>query len=374
MNVAYCGPFRDHSGYGEANRHDIAALHTAGVHVMPKLVSYTVDPADFGTLGRMMAELEAQEPIDYRIKILHVTPNEFPRLMERGKYHIGRFFWETDKVPSEFVEGLNLMDEIWTGSKANESAMRKGGVTKPIFIIPQANETDRQWPEPYKIPGLADGAYLFYSIFEWTDRKNPLGLLNAYLKEFQAGENVGLLIKTYFRNFTYANKHMIRDAVQKVRDTSGVKNPPPIFLYQELMDREHIMRLHKTGNAFVSAHRGEGWGVPQVEAMLAGNPVITTGYGGVHEYLTDQANAFVLPYEMQPLKGMYHSSRWYEPDQNWADPSEKALRDAMRFCYSQPKAAQVIGNAGKANAVIRFNFEAVGDAMKQRLKEIQDTL
>lgn len=368
MNVGYLGPLKDYSGYGEANRHAVAALHAADINVIGKLVTYSQESADFGTIGKLVNQICETEG-DYKIKILHTTPDQFQRHLEPDTYHIAHFFWETDKIPEAFAEGLNLVDEIWTGSKANEAAIRAGGVTKPIFIYPQAIETNREWPEPYQIPDFE--GFLFYSIFEWTDRKNPEALLNAFWQEFDGVEGVALVIKTYFRNFTLANRRAIKNQIANLKAKSGVKNPPPVFLYMDLMDRQQIMRLHKTGDCYVSAHRGEGWGVPQVEAMLAGRAVISTGYGGSHEYFTDGKNAKLLPYEMVKLRGMSHSSNWYDSKQNWADVDQAALKKAMRWAYAKPDQRVKMAEAGRDFVLDRFNLLRVGNEMAARLKEIE---
>lgn len=368
MNVAYLGPLKDYSGYGEANRHAVAALHAAGINVIGELVSYSQEAADFGTIGKLVNQL-CENTGDYQIKIMHTTPDQFKKHIEPGKYHIAHFFWETDLVPPAFADGLKLCQEIWTGSEANKLAIEKAGVEVPIFIFPQAIETHREWPEPYVLPKF-DG-YLFYSIFEWTDRKNPEALLNAFWQEFDGVENVGLLIKTYFRNFTLANRRMIKNSIANLKAKSGAKNPPPVFLYLDLMDRQQIMRLHKTGDCYVSAHRGEGWGVPQVEAALAGRPFISTAYGGCHEYFTNGDNAILLPYEMVPLRGMAHSQHWYDSTQNWAQVDEAALRGAMRYAYSHQDLMLPKAERAREFVLDRFSLERVGQEMAHRLKAIE---
>lgn len=366
MNVCYLGPIGDHSGYGEANRNAIAALHTAGIKVRAKAVSYTHDTADFGKLGQLMTELSNNE-FDYFIKILHTTPDQYEKYMEPGKYHIGHFFWETDRVPQDFATGLNLMNEVWTGSKANEEAMRTGGVKVPIFIYPQATETSRPESKHYQIRDF-DG-YLFYSVFEWIDRKNWQGLLNAYYSEFDETDNVGLLIKTYRKNFTRQQKQSIIDDIKELAADYPNKRPP-VFVYRELMERNQVMRLHATGDAFISAHHGEGWGIPQVEAMLAHKPVISTSYGGVHEYL-DEATYLPVGFSMGPVRGM-EQSRWYGENQNWAEPDGDSLRAAMRWCYENQDKADLIGRAGKKLVKSQFGYRTVGAAMAARLDKIME--
>jgi glycosyltransferase involved in cell wall biosynthesis len=372
MTVCYQGPLLDYSGYGEANRHFLAALKAAGVDVVGELLTYSKERADYGTLGPLVSEA-LKNRAHYQIKIMHTTPDEFERLKEPGKYHIAHFFWETDKIPPVFAEGLNQVNEIWTGSEANAAAIKKGGVDKPVHIIPQPTETVRQWPEPYLLPDDFKGLK-FYSIFEWTDRKNPETLIRAFYDEFHAGEDVCLLIKTYFRNFNLGNKRMIRNAIQRIKDSMPAGKYPPVFVYYDLMDRQQIMRFHQTGDVYVSAHRGEGWGVPQVEAMLAGNPVISTGYGGVHEYLHDGQDAMLLDYKLVPLRGMSHSSHFYTNDQLWADADIDQLRQKMRFAFDNPDKTAKIGTAGQALAVEQFSLERVGKLMAQRLAEIERSL
>jgi glycosyltransferase involved in cell wall biosynthesis len=372
MNVAYLGPLKDYSGYGEANRHAVAALDAAGVNVLGQLVSYSQEAADFGSIGRLVDEM-CQRRGKYNIQILHTTPDQYIKLMEPDKYHIAHFFWETDRVPDEFAAGLNKVDEIWTGSEANKQALLNSGVERPIYIYPQAIETDRTWPKPYQIPEF-DG-FLFLSIFEWTDRKNPEALLKAFWEEFQGQQDVGLLIKTYFTNFTLSNRRMIRNQIALLKSRFGGEKAPPVFLYLDLMDRQQIMRLHMTGDAYVSAHRGEGWGVPQVEAALAGKPIISTGWGGCHEYFESGTNALLLPYEMQKLRGMSHSSRWYNSEQNWAEVNPDALRGAMRWVYkNRAGEAAIMGLAGQKQVQDKFNLKTVGRMMADRLKQIEEEL
>jgi glycosyltransferase involved in cell wall biosynthesis len=373
MTIAYQGPLLDYSGYGEANRHFVAALEAAGVDVAGELVAYSKDRADYGTLGPIVTKA-LQNKSHYKIKVIHTTPDEIERLKTPGKYHIAHFFWETDKIPKVFADGLNLVDEIWTGSEANKAAIIKGGVDKPVYIFPQPIETEREWPAKYELPGF-DG-FLFYSVFEWTDRKNPEALLRAYYTAFKKTDNVGLLLKTYFRNFNLSNKRMIRAAVAKVQaEFGGAENCPPVFLYLDLMDRQQIMRLHATGDVYVSAHRGEGWGVPQVEAMLAGHMIISTGFGGVHEYLKDEKNAMLIPYKLQPLKGMDHASHFYANDQRWAEIDHTVLGRVMQETYARPAAwRQKIAKAGHKVTVDKFNLERVGGLMAKRLAEIEESL
>lgn len=370
MKVKYCGPATDYSGYGEANRHDIAALTVAGVSVTTQIPKYTIEVADFGALGAIARENENKE-LGYQIKILHTTPNVYRQYLEAGKYHVGRVFWETDKLPLEFATGAQMLDEIWTGSQFNADAIRKAGVTRPIYIIPEAIDTNNTDFKPYIVPNKND--YKFYSVFEWTERKNPQALLEAYWREFENTEGVSLTLKTYVDNFQPGKKEEINNRMKKLQKRLRLKKYAPVYLFRQLMDRHQIYRFHKTFDCYVAPHRGEGWGIPQMEALLMANPIISTNCGGIHEYLTHLKDAYLLNYTFTQVNNT-RNTNWYTPDQNWAEVSVAELRQAMRWVFENQEQAKKIGKNGEKLVKSKFSLDVVGGMMLKRLNEIRKEL
>lgn len=364
LRIAYQGPFFDYSGYGEANRQALAAFYASGVQVNAKKLQYTNQSTDYGDIVKIIQECIMND-FDYDLKIMHVTPDEIPRLIEKDKYSISHFFWETDRLPQIFVDGLNLVDEIWTGSQANVHAIVSSGVKRPVCVFPQATNTS--WIDSESLDIDFDG-FLFYSIFEWTDRKNPEALIRAYNQAFDGTENVGLLIKSYITDFSRISRDIIVSKINELQNQYGNKNK--IFLYHKLMTYKQVHGIHERGDCYVSAHRGEGWGVPQAEALSHGNPVISTGYGGINEYFTDMVNGIVIPYEMINLTGMDHSRRYYSLDQKWADIDIDYLSEKMRFVYENQDISKQIGLNGQNFARNAFSYENVGMLMRNRVSEI----
>lgn len=366
MKVKYCGPASDYSGYGEANRHDIASLVGAGVNVTTEIPRYCLEISDFGRLGAIARERE-NTPLGYKVKIIHTTPNVYPMFMEAGKYHIGRVFWETNKLPLDFAKNVQLMDEVWTGSQYNAEAIKNAGVQVPTYIIPEAIDTDIPTTRPFLVANEND--FKFYSIFEWTERKNPGALLEAYWREFENTEGVSLTIKTFIDNFQPEKKNEINSYIKRTKKRLQLKKYAPVYLYRQLMDRHQIYRFHKTFDCYVSPHRGEGWGIPQMEAMLVGRPIISTNCGGIHEYLTHKKDGYLLPYKLVPVKNT-RNNHWYTTDQMWADVEIKHIREAMRWMYENQKEASKIGNEA-SKTVQQFSLKTVGEQMNKRLLEIR---
>lgn len=371
MKVRYCGPALDYSGYGEANRHDIGALIAAGVDVVGEYTKHCLEIADFGDLGELARKCANNTTDDYQIKILHTTPNIYGRFIEPGKYHIGRVFWETDKLPPDFARGVSMVDEIWTGSEFNAQAIRNAGITdKPIFIIPEAIKTPAPKLEPFIVNNKDD--FKFYSIFEWTERKNPKTLLEAFWREFENDYGVSLVLKTYIDDFTPERRQSIRNRFTAFRDQLKLGNNAPVYLYTSLLNRDEMYRFHETFDCFVSAHRGEGWGIPQMEAMLLGKPVISTNCGGIHEHIKDEAK--LVPCMMIPVANVDRNDVWYQPDQKWAEVNVEQLRKDMRWVYENRRSAKAMGKRAKSMVENKFSLDAVGKMMRDRLEIITNHL
>lgn len=369
LNIKYCGPGRDYSGYGEANRHDIAALLETGIAVTGQYPSYVMEVSDFGPLGRKVMAVE-NKPLDYKIKILHTTPNVYMQYMEPEKYHIARVFWETDKLPLDFATYVQACDEVWTGSQYNKQAIINAGITKKIYVIPEAIDTslDVDSIKPYEIE--EKDTFKFYSIFEWTERKNPQALLTAYWQEFEGVTDVSLNIKTYLDNFSVGKKTEIDNSIRLLKKKLPLSHYASLNLSRRLMDRHQVYRFHKTFDCFVSAHRGEGWGVPQMEAMLLGKPIISTNCGGIHEYLEHGVNALLIPYTLTEVDNT-RNTQWYTKDQQWAEIDILKLRKAMRQMYENEKKRKEIALAGQEAVKKLFSLKAVGELMRNRLEEIK---
>lgn len=369
MNIKYTGALRDYSGYGEAGRHDVMALRAAGVDISCEIPMYVREFAEFGHIGRAISTMEGRA-IPYDIKILHVTPNVYQRYMEVGKYHIARAFWETDKVPDDFAYCINLCNEVWTGSEYNKQALIKGGVTKPIYVIPQAVDTslDLEHVKPFESDHA--GSYKFYSVFEWTERKNPTALIKAYLQEFKPSENVSLTVKTYVDDHSTKHRDEVLQSIEDIKHMTKLKEFPKLYIVSQLFNRDEMYRFHKTHDCFVSTHRGEGWGIPQVEAMLVGNTIISTNCGGVHEYLTNKDNALLLDWKPVPLRANTRNTQWYKADQNWADVDVAEVRDLMRYAFKYHKSFKT-GARARKHVLGTFNFERVGKLMLERLEQIK---
>lgn len=369
-SVIYSGAIIDYSGYGEANRTDIMALLAAGVDVAGEPLQFTLESADHGRHYVPVFETIGKKN-DAKVQIIHTTPNIYHKHAKPGHYVIGRLIWETDRLPLDFVKGANGCDEIWTADENTKAAIERSGVTTPVYIIPEANNPKVNTHKPFMVEDA--GEYKFYSMFEWGERKNPTALLTAYWTEFTPSDDVALYIKTYINGFGKRNLIELRSRILQIKKRIKQRYYAPLYVCDALLSREQVWRYHKTFDCFVLPHRGEGWGIPMIEATLSGKPIIATKAGGVTEYLDDNAGIWIKP-KYRKITGDRTNPQWYTEDQKWADVDVNDLRREMRWAYKHRDEMKEKAANAQRYVLDNFNYETVGIKMRQRLESIYSNM
>lgn len=368
LSVKYTGTPTDYSGYGAANRAFIIALFASGVDITTEIVVQVPERAKFGWGGELCRALQDKQ-IDYKTKIIHLTPDCYPRYLEEGKYNIGHLFWETNKLPNTWIEPCNMMDEIWTASEQQALMIRRSGVNAPINWFPQPINIlpSQKEIEPYKIHSFK--GYIFYSIFQWIERKNPQALLFNYWKTFRGKEDVILILKTYGITYTSDEFDKIKAQIKAWKRELKQDHYPRVLLVKKLMTQDEIFRLHATGDCYINASRGEGWCIPAVEAGMMGNPLISNEITGFADYMPRDC-FYPCGYKQVPVTEQSWIP-WYTADQEWLNINEKDLAKNMLSAYNHQEVSKEVGK--KAQKYIRenWNYWKVGQAMKERLEEIE---
>lgn len=324
--ILYVGAIFDGSGYAEASRNYIDALLTQTKDICLRPVSFEKAKVKIPHLQPYCSNL-----IETDVQILHLTPENFPKLIDPSKRNIGLTVWETDRLPDGWAALCNLCDELWVPCDWNKEVFASSGVTIPIKVVPHC----------YKEKDLAftqvidkDDRFTFYSIFQWNARKNPEGLLKAYLSEFDADEKVQLVLKTYAVNDTQEDNNKIVEEIHRIKRFCQLEKTPAINLIHGTLTESEMYSLHIGGDCFVLPHRSEGWGLPHFEAMVQNKPVITTAFGGNLQYMKPDSGVELVSFCMTPVGGMGRNT--YHSKMMWAEPNLDSLKRAMRKQFTKP--------------------------------------
>ncbi|SHF57869.1 Glycosyltransferase, GT2 family [Desulfacinum infernum DSM 9756] len=286
--------------------------------------------------------------------------------------YVGLATFETDRLPPGWAEACNRMDEVWVPSTFNEETFARGGVdAERIHVFPTGIDADAFDPlrvSPLYIGNRRDFAFL--SVFQWTYRKGWDILLRAYLSAFSPQDDVCLILRTYPYRI---QQPPIRDRIEDYIRSLGL-NPqetPPIILIDKFIP-EHLMpSLYAAADAFVLPSRGEGFGLPYLEAMAMGLPVIATRWGGHLDFMND-ANSFLIDVEdLLPVNGRLTSeSTYYTGDQKLAEPSVSHTAELMRRVFDHKTEARRRGHEARRHVVRHWNMEQSAHWFLSRLSWI----
>jgi len=367
--IKYTAPMFDGSGYAQAARGNILALNSLGVPLTLNPISFEAARPDLGPDGKILTDLVGKD-VDYNINIIHTTPEFWARHKEVDKVNVGYTIWETDRLHPSWQTYINSnVQKILVGSEWNVGVFKNSGVEVPIGVVPHGIEvSDFDDVEPYKVSGIADDAFVFYSIFQWTERKHPVALIKSYWYAFQNDENVALVLKVYRGNYEDREKNAIRSTVKRLKEVTPMDKYPKIYLILDMLSQEEMLGLHARGDCYVSLDRGEGFGLSPFAAGAAGNPIIITNFGGATEYAKEH-NSYLVDYVLTPVSGMPWSP-WYRGDQLWAEPNVLHGAELMRQVYNNPVEAKQKGVLLKKDIRENFSWEAIGKKIITELEKI----
>jgi glycosyltransferase involved in cell wall biosynthesis len=367
--IKYIGPIFDGSGYAKACRGNILSLHKQGIPLTLSPISFDTVKPDLGEDGKILKSL-VDKAIDYNVVIIHSTPEFWEKFREVGKVNIGYTIWETDKLHPTWSGYINHnVDKVLVGTEWNIDVFKKSGVVIPIGSVPHGIcPNDSDLATTYDISGIDDDTYVFYSIFQWQERKDPVSLIKSYWYAFQNNEKVALVLKTYRGDYSDAEKQAIRTTITRLKQIAVLDQYPPIYLIPDMLTENEIKSLHNRGDCYVSLDKGEGFGLSPFQAGANGKPIIITGFGGTTEYAKED-NSYLINYTLEPVSGMPWSP-WYRADQLWAKADNKHGADLMRHVYTHQEEAKEKGKKLQTYIHENFSHEVIGKKLISEIGEV----
>ncbi len=377
LKVLYTGAIKDLSGYASAARDYVRSLDAVNVDV-------SIDTRTFESQSSRLVEEVIErnmwammgKPRDAHLHIIHLTPDNYRPYAANQKTRIGYFAWETSRLPRSWVWPINdICKEVWVPCKYLADVSVNSGVTIPVHVIPHAIPLPPLDFNPACfINGIPEDKFRFYSIFQWSERKNPLNTLRAYYQEFSKSDPVVFILKTYRVGNATTERDYIRREISKLKRSTRGPDCPPVILIEEFLGAAEIQAIHHFGDCYVSMARSEGFGIPAFEAAAHGNPVIIPNYSAFPEYFTEETSYLVdVPNEV-PIQEMKHISILYTGDMVWGDPSVSDCQRQMRSVFDYQDTAKQKGLAAREYVRNHLSYQAIGRLMKSRLECINKEL
>jgi hypothetical protein len=294
-------PLLTMSGYGVHSRQIFRWLESneekfdTFVNVVPwGNTTWFVNPDRLDGLVARIMNKSGNYPSSFDISIQVQLPNEWDSNLARFNVGVTAAV-ETDKANPAWAYNVNAMDLVIVPSEhAKLSLTNSGCPERKIKVVPEAfiDEILEEEKNHLNIDFDTNFNFLIFGQFtgnnEENDRKNTYNTLKWICESFKNDKDVGIVIKTNFsrncqfdRNLT---KDILRSTLSKFRDER--KLPPVYFIHGEMSDREVAsLYVHPKIKALVSLTRGEGFGLPTLEAAASGLPIIATNWSGHLDFL-----------------------------------------------------------------------------------------
>jgi SAM-dependent methyltransferase/glycosyltransferase involved in cell wall biosynthesis len=359
--VNLAGYFTAELGVGEMGRLLVDGARAAGLPCTTVL--------NTSTRSRQQQEFRGSaDRTRYPVTVAAVNADQLPTWARESDpalrlgYTIGMWAWEVEQFTG-YDEALALVDEVWTLSSFSRDAIARA-TDKPVHVIPlPTREPEAGPPLDRAAVGVPEGPYLLFafdymSVFE---RKNPLGLVDAFRRAFPDGDGPTLVLKSVNGALHRSDRERLRAAVVGRSD---------VVLLEEYLDSKQLGALMDGCTAYVSLHRAEGYGLTLAEAMARGRPVVATAYSGNLDFM-DESNALLVPHRPVPVA---MGSGPYPTTTVWAEPDLDVAAAHLRWVVENPDAAAALGERAAVSIRQSGSIERTAEFVRTRVDDALERL
>ena len=357
VGVNIAGYFDSALGVGEAARQVRGALERAGV------ATASITLPERRSRGPGQSRPPQEPPFPATLICANADAMEGawdwlgPRFLESRT--IAMWWWEVEVFPERWQRAFDGLDEVWVGSRFVADAIAPTApvpvLTMPVPVV--AREPSSLTREEL---GLPEG-FLFLFTFDFAsgfERKNPLGVIDAFTRAFPGGSGASLAIKHIGSEGHEAEAARLEEAAA---------GHPDVHLVGGHLPAQDQAALTAACDCYVSLHRSEGFGLTLAEAVLARRPVVATGYSGPMDFL-GSSTAFLVDYELAPVGP---GNDPYPVEARWARPDLDQAGRLMREVCADPEHAAQRAERALARLDRSTSPSAAGGAMSRRLARLQ---
>lgn len=337
------GPLLSQSGYGNharqvfrwlLNKHPEDEIR---VQVLPwGNTSWYVNPAaENGLIGEIMkrtGEISKKFDVSFQIQL----PNEWDPGIANFNVGISAVV-EADKCNPAWVDACNRMSTVIVPSQYCENTIRNTGDVKvPIIVIPESFtaeileksssiDLDFETNFNFLLLGTMTGNNPF------NDRKNIFFAVKWLCEEFANDPDVGIVVKTNVGRGTKLDWRHVEGTINKIVSEVRKGPYPKIHILHGIMSNSEVASLyrHHKIKALVSPTRGEGFGLPLLEAAASGLPVATTGHSGHMDFMG--LGKFVkFEYDLTQIHESRCDGNIWMQGSKWAEVRESDFKKKLR--------------------------------------------
>ncbi|MEN9573772.1 MAG: hypothetical protein RL514_1627 [Verrucomicrobiota bacterium] len=352
--LAWSGSFLDFGSLSHVNRELTSALEKLPGVRLTRLGQSTLNAPN--ALAGLARTLKSTAPTGTQVTVRHAWPPDWQR-PATGKLVVMQP-WEFGALPLDWAKQAGSVDEFWAYSNYVRRLYLAAGVApEKVKVIPLGIDPATFRPDAKPLPLATRKAFKFLFVGGTIYRKGPDVLLRAYLDTFTAADDVCLVIKDFGGNSVYQGQTL----GTQIKAAQAQPNAPEILHLTDDLPPESLPSLYTACDCLVHPYRGEGFGLPVLEAMACALPVICTGGGSTDDFATDEF-AYRLPAVRKPIGNRVGnielvSGGWlFEPDAS-------ALAARLRHVLGNRDEARAKGRAASEFARTQFTWQRSAEAV-----------
>lgn len=313
----------------------------------------------------------------YDVSFQLQLPNEWDTSI--AKFNVGMTAAvETDICNPDWIEHCNKMDLIIVPSSHAASTLQKHkNLSKPVIVIPESfcEEISQESTARQRLPNFStDFNFLLFGQITGdnaqNDRKNIFFTIKWLCEIFKDDADVGIVLKTNVGRNTLIDKNKTTQILKQLIKECRKGPYPKLHLLHGDMTDEEVAALykHEQIKALISLTRGEGFGLPTLEAAASDLPVIATGWSGHMDFMGLGKFINVL-YNLKEVHPTRVDNRIFLPTMKWAEIIEEDAKKKIskfRSSSSIPKEwAKELGTVVRE----KYSFASICKAYDEATKE-----
>jgi glycosyltransferase involved in cell wall biosynthesis len=284
-------------------------LHNDGWGVDREFLPSEIEAAKYAGSSRIPSKIAGMMTLPYHVyetqSLINVIVTQF----------------ETDHIPEKHIANVNKTDHLIVTSSFQPKIWKNSGCKVPISVMTPGVDTDlyeyRERPK--------DGRFKVLMVGALTGRKNPEGAIRIFQAASEGNQDWRLTIKTRKTN--------------NLRRLAGVAaNDSRITLIVEDWHPQQILKLYYSHDAFLWPSKGEGVGLPPLEAMATGMEVVSCNHSGMGDFIHDSVAWPIKTAGMEPAN---IPNQGFSPTYtyqfgsvgNWWLPDEQHGVEQLKRCF-----------------------------------------